>query len=69
MLGASVVRRVLSAMKKLLPTGIAALFLATGAAHANDKLPEHMLGRWCNSLPASKLKKFIFAPIIETRES
>jgi hypothetical protein len=34
-------------MKKLLLTGIAALFLITGAAQANDQLPEHMLGRWC----------------------
>ena len=34
-------------MKKLLLTGIAALFLATGVAHAADQLPEYMLGRWC----------------------
>ena len=38
MLGASVVRRVLSAMKKLLPTGIAALFLAKGATHAEVQM-------------------------------
>ena len=34
--------------KKLLLTGIAALFLATGAAHA-DTLPKEMLGKWCPS--------------------
>ena len=27
--------------------GIAALFLATGAAHATVPLPEAMLGNWC----------------------
>ena len=34
-------------MKKLLLTGIAALFLATGTAHATVPLPEAMLGNWC----------------------
>jgi hypothetical protein len=34
-------------MKKLLLTGIAALFLATGTAHATEHLPEAMLGNWC----------------------
>src|SRR5262249_15113757 len=34
-------------MKKLFLSSIAALFLATGAVHADDKLPEYMLGRWC----------------------
>src|SRR5262249_38035237 len=34
-------------MKKLLLTSIAALLLATGTAHANDQLPEFILGRWC----------------------
>ena len=33
-------------MKKLLLTGIAALFLATGTAHV-DPLPNIYLGRWC----------------------
>src|SRR5262249_40657131 len=33
-------------MKKLLLSGIAALFLATGAAHG-DTLPSKMLGKWC----------------------
>jgi hypothetical protein len=32
---------------KLLLTGVAALLLATGTAHANDLLPESILGRWC----------------------
>jgi hypothetical protein len=36
-------------MKKLLLSGIAALFLATGAAHA-DTLPKEMLGNWCMML-------------------
>ena len=34
-------------MKKLFLTGIAALLLATGAAHATERLPEAMLGNWC----------------------
>src|SRR5262249_37929072 len=35
-------------MKKLLLTGIAALLLATGAAHAQpSKLPNEMMGEWC----------------------
>jgi hypothetical protein len=34
-------------MKKLLLAGIAALLLATGAAHATERLPEAMLGNWC----------------------
>ena len=34
-------------MTKTLLTGIAALFLATGAAHATERLPEAMLGNWC----------------------
>jgi len=36
-------------MKKALLTGIAALLLATGAAHATVQLPEAMLGDWCSS--------------------
>ena len=27
--------------------GVAALFLATGTAHATTRLPEAMLGNWC----------------------
>ena len=34
-------------MKKLLLTSIAALFLATGTAHADGRLPEAILGNWC----------------------
>jgi hypothetical protein len=34
-------------MKKLLLTGIAAMLMATSAAHATERLPEHMLGQWC----------------------
>jgi|SRR5262245_10268520 len=33
-------------MKKLLLTGIVALFLTTGAAHA-EPFPKEMLGKWC----------------------
>jgi hypothetical protein len=35
-------------MRKLLLTGIATLFLATGTANA-DPLPNIFLGRWCHS--------------------
>ena len=34
-------------MRALLLTSIATLFLATGAAHAIERLPEAMLGNWC----------------------
>jgi hypothetical protein len=34
-------------MKKTFLTSIAALFLATGAAHATDKLPDTITGKWC----------------------
>jgi hypothetical protein len=33
-------------MKRLLLTSIAMLFLATGTAHANERLPKAMLGDW-----------------------
>jgi hypothetical protein len=33
-------------MKKIM---LIALFLATGTAHANDQLPEAMLGTWCRN--------------------
>jgi hypothetical protein len=36
-------------MKKLLLAGVAALFLATGTAHATDKLPDTITGDWCFS--------------------
>jgi hypothetical protein len=55
-------------MKKALLTGIAALFLATGTAHANDKLPEHMLGRWCNSFASIKAQEVYFCPNHRDRE-
>jgi hypothetical protein len=34
-------------MRMFLLAGVAALFLATGAAHATVQLPEAMLGKWC----------------------
>ena len=34
-------------MKKLLLTGVAALFLATGAANATVQLPDTITGNWC----------------------
>ena len=34
-------------MRTLFLTSIAALFLATGTAHATTRLPEAMLGNWC----------------------
>ena len=56
-------------MKKLFLTGIAALFLATGAAHATDQLPEHILGRWCNSYASTKSQEVYFRPNHRDRES
>ena len=50
-------------MKKLLLISIAALLLATGAARANDKLPEYMLGRWCFSpFVGTKTQEVYFRP-------
>jgi hypothetical protein len=40
-------------MKKMLLSGIAALFLATGTAHA-DTLPKEMLGHWCQNSTDTK---------------
>jgi hypothetical protein len=36
-------------MKKTLLTGVVTLFLATGTAHATDKLPDTITGTWCYS--------------------
>jgi hypothetical protein len=50
-------------IKRLFLTGVAALFLATGIAHANDKLPEYMLGRWCSSpFVGTKTQEVYFRP-------
>ena len=52
---------------KLLLTGVAALLLATGTAHANDLLPESVLGRWChdgNISNKSEELKFIFVLVL-----
>jgi len=54
-------------MKKLLLTGIAALFLATGQAHANDQLPEQILGRWCEASTKGPNKIF-YRPEFQGRE-
>jgi len=55
-----------AAMKKLLLTGIAALFLATGTAHAvhdTTHLPEHWQGRWCyDSYISTKSQEVFFRP-------
>jgi hypothetical protein len=55
-------------MKKLLLTGIAALFLATGTAQANDQLPEQMLGRWCEASLRSDIRTLYFRPSLVGRE-
>ena len=49
-------------MKKLLLSGIAALFLAAGTAHADDRLPEHMLGTWCHDYDSTKSQHVYFRP-------
>src|SRR5262249_22222923 len=48
-------------MQKLLLTGIAALLLATGTAHADERLPKAMLGRWCQALH-SEIRMLYFRP-------
>lgn len=45
---------------KLLLTGVAALLLATGTAHANDLLPESVLGRWCHDGNISNESKEVY---------
>jgi hypothetical protein len=41
-------------MKKTLLAGIAALFLATGTAHAAEKkLPKEFWGKWCAEKPVT----------------
>ena len=50
---------------KLLLTGVAALLLATGTAHANDLLPESYLADGVMTVTsATSPKKFIFVLII-----
>lgn len=55
-------------MKKTLLTGIAALFLVTGTAHANDQLPEAMLGRWCQAGVRSDIRMIYYRPSFAGRE-
>jgi hypothetical protein len=45
---------------KLLLTGVAVLLLATGTAHANDLLPESVLGRWCHDGNISNESKEVY---------
>jgi hypothetical protein len=52
------------AMKKLLLTGIAALFLATGTVPADNKLPEHILGRWCYDYVISAKTQDVYFDLI-----
>jgi|SRR6516162_6808838 hypothetical protein len=55
---------------RTLITGIAALLLATGAAHATDQLPEYMLGRWCYGNDVSTEAQIVyFRPDIRTPDS
>jgi hypothetical protein len=55
-------------MKKILLTGVAALFLAIGMAHADDKLPEAMLGRWCSANVRSDVRMIFYRPSFVGRE-
>jgi hypothetical protein len=52
---------------KLFLTSVAALFLATGTAHATDKLPEEMLGLWCQAGVKSEVRKIFFRPSFAER--
>jgi len=53
-------------MTKLLLSGVAVLFLATGTAHANDQLPEHILGRWCSGpFVSTRSQKVYFRPYLK----
>jgi|SRR5215831_3782589 len=54
-------------MKKLFLPVVAVLFLATGAAHADDKLPENMLGTWCQALH-SEIRILYFRPAFVGRQ-
>jgi hypothetical protein len=47
-------------MTRFFIAGVAALFLATGAAHANDQLPEHLLGQWCSTPFASTESQVVY---------
>jgi len=49
-------------VKTLFLTGIAALFLAAGAAHADDKLPEAMLGVWCQASVKGDANRIYYRP-------
>jgi hypothetical protein len=44
---------------KILLAGVAVLFLATGTAHATDKLPDTITGTWC-FLEESSLEQEVF---------
>jgi hypothetical protein len=55
-------------MKKLLLAGVTALLLTTGAAHSADKLPEEMLGLWCQAGVKSEVRKVFFRPSFAGRE-
>jgi hypothetical protein len=49
-------------MKTAIIAGCAALFLVTGTAHANDKLPGYMLGRWCYGNEVSTEAQQVYFP-------
>jgi hypothetical protein len=55
-------------MKKLFLAGVAVLFLATGTAHADEKLPEQMLGRWCQASLHSETRMLYYRPSFAGRE-
>ena len=53
--------------KALLTGGIAALLLATGTAHADEKLPEQMIGRWCEASTIGP-NKIYYRPSFQGRQ-
>jgi hypothetical protein len=55
-------------MKTAIIAGCVVLFLTTGTAHSADKLPEEMLGLWCQAGVKSQIRMVFFRPSFAGRE-